>query len=244
MDTNEWSAEAFGIYNRLLHHQWVNGSIPFDMKTLAQISFVGIKMMTRRWKEMASKFEFDDTHRGRNKRLEETREKQRQYIEKQREKGKKRASKMWEGHVAAAMTPAIKRLQPKDSPSSSTSSSTSKRKNFIIPSLDEVTDYCVERRNVIKPQTFIDHYTGNGWKVGSNPMKDWKAVIRTWETRGGNGNGGIRTNRSDPRDAALQSREDAEIAAITARWEAAKKSTSDKAGRVTGDDDAPDFQGE
>jgi hypothetical protein len=136
-------------------------------------------------------------------------------------------------------------VNQKPTPSSSTSSSTSKkkRKTFTIPSFEEVKAYCLERKNVINPQTFIDHYTGNGWKVGINPMKDWKAVIRTWETRGGNGNGGIRTSRSDPRDASLQSREDAEVAAITAKWEAAKKSSSDNAGRTSRNNDAPDFQG-
>ena len=30
-------------------------------------------------------------------------------------------------------------------------------------------------------QRFIDYYTSNGWKVGRNPMKDWKAAVRTWE---------------------------------------------------------------
>lgn len=241
MDTNEWSAEAFGIYNRLLNHQWVNGSIPSDTKTLAQISFVGIKTMSRRWTEMASKFEFDETHRGRNKRLEETREKQRQYIEKQSEKGKKRAAEMWKDHIAVAIPPAIPRLQPKHSPSSSTSSSI-KRKIFIIPSVEEIRAYCIERKNQINPQTFIDHYTGNGWKVGSNPMKDWKAVVRTWEARGGNGNGtGIRTSRSDPRDSSLQSRTDAEVSAALARHAASQNAARDKTGRTAGNDDAPDF---
>ena len=30
-------------------------------------------------------------------------------------------------------------------------------------------------------QRFVDHYTANGWKVGKNSMKDWKAAVRTWE---------------------------------------------------------------
>jgi len=25
------------------------------------------------------------------------------------------------------------------------------------------------------------HYQSNGWKVGRNPMKDWKGAVRTWE---------------------------------------------------------------
>lgn len=29
-------------------------------------------------------------------------------------------------------------------------------------------------------QRFVDYYTANGWKVGRNPMKDWKAASRNW----------------------------------------------------------------
>lgn len=57
----------------------------------------------------------------------------------------------------------------------------SKSKNTIPPSLEEVTAYCNERHNNIDPQTFIDFYQSKGWMVGKNPMKDWKACIRTWE---------------------------------------------------------------
>jgi DNA-binding transcriptional MocR family regulator len=55
---------------------------------------------------------------------------------------------------------------------------------FIRPTLEEVASYCEERKNNVDPQRFIDYYTANGWKVGRNPMKDWKAAVRTWE-RGG-----------------------------------------------------------
>ena len=30
-------------------------------------------------------------------------------------------------------------------------------------------------------EKFYDHYTANGWKVGRNPMKDWKAACRNWK---------------------------------------------------------------
>lgn len=30
---------------------------------------------------------------------------------------------------------------------------------------------------------FIDFYTAKGWKVGNQPMKDWKAAMRTWENK-------------------------------------------------------------
>lgn len=69
------------------------------------------------------------------------------------------------------------------------SSDKPKRTRFIPPTLDEVKAYCAERKNNIDPQHFIDYYESNGWKVGKNPMKDWKAAVRTWE-RNGYGNGG------------------------------------------------------
>lgn len=59
-----------------------------------------------------------------------------------------------------------------------------KRKRFTPPTLEEVQAYCIERGNNIDPQHFIDYYTSNGWQVGKNKMKDWKAAVRTWERNG------------------------------------------------------------
>ncbi|MDW7774577.1 MAG: hypothetical protein SCH71_16975 [Desulfobulbaceae bacterium] len=52
---------------------------------------------------------------------------------------------------------------------------------FTPPSLEEVRAYCLERNRGIDPEKWYDHYTSNGWKVGKNKMKDWKAAVRTWE---------------------------------------------------------------
>jgi len=49
------------------------------------------------------------------------------------------------------------------------------------PTIEQVTAYCKERGNAVDPQAWLDHYTANGWRVGKNPMKDWKAAVRTWE---------------------------------------------------------------
>lgn len=57
---------------------------------------------------------------------------------------------------------------------------------FIPPTVEEVKAYCEERKNGIDPEYWINHYTANGWKVGRNPMKDWKATVRTWERNGNN----------------------------------------------------------
>ena len=55
------------------------------------------------------------------------------------------------------------------------------RKKFTIPTPEEVQAYCNERNNGISGQQFCDFYSSKGWKVGSQPMKDWKASVRTWE---------------------------------------------------------------
>lgn len=57
------------------------------------------------------------------------------------------------------------------------------RKRFVPPTVDEVRDYCYDRGNSVDPQRFVDYYTSNGWMVGKNKMKDWKAAVRTWEQK-------------------------------------------------------------
>ena len=57
----------------------------------------------------------------------------------------------------------------------------SSKNHFAKPTLEEVSAYCIERKNAVDPQSFLDHYESNGWRVGKNPMKDWRAAVRTWE---------------------------------------------------------------
>jgi len=54
---------------------------------------------------------------------------------------------------------------------------------FTPPTVSEVKAYCVERKNSIDPQVFVDFYEANGWMRGKSKIKDWKACIRTWEQR-------------------------------------------------------------
>lgn len=54
---------------------------------------------------------------------------------------------------------------------------------FQKPSLEDVRAYCISRGNRVDPEQFCNFYDSNGWKVGKNPMKDWRAAVRTWEKR-------------------------------------------------------------
>lgn len=69
----------------------------------------------------------------------------------------------------------------------------SQRPAFVKPGINEVALYCHERKNNVNPHVWMDHYTSNGWMVGKNKMKDWRAAVRTWEGRnGGSGYGGAK----------------------------------------------------
>lgn len=56
-------------------------------------------------------------------------------------------------------------------------------KRFTPPVFEEVKAYCVERKNSINPQNFIDFYESKGWMIGKNKMKCWKSAVRNWESR-------------------------------------------------------------
>lgn len=58
-----------------------------------------------------------------------------------------------------------------------------KNVRFKKPLIDDIKIYVIERGGLIDPQRFYDYYESNGWKVGKNKMKDWKACVRTWEGR-------------------------------------------------------------
>ena len=58
-----------------------------------------------------------------------------------------------------------------------------KRKVFKKPTLDELKEYCLSSSLSVDYQYFYDYYESNGWKVGKNPMKDWKATLRNWDRK-------------------------------------------------------------
>ena len=53
--------------------------------------------------------------------------------------------------------------------------------NFSPPDVQDVKAYCMERKNNVDPERFIDFYEAKGWMVGKNKMKDWRAAVRNWE---------------------------------------------------------------
>ncbi len=54
---------------------------------------------------------------------------------------------------------------------------------FQKPTIQEVQEYCKERDNKLDAESFVAFYESKGWKVGNQPMKDWKSAVITWEKK-------------------------------------------------------------
>ena len=55
------------------------------------------------------------------------------------------------------------------------------RPHFQKPLIENVKAYFTELQLSNESDKFFDYYEGNGWRVGKNPMKDWKAAARNWK---------------------------------------------------------------
>jgi hypothetical protein len=59
-----------------------------------------------------------------------------------------------------------------------------KTTSFQKPSLEEIASYFSELGSSdTESEKFFDYYQANGWKVGRNPMRDWRATARNWTRR-------------------------------------------------------------
>ena len=59
-----------------------------------------------------------------------------------------------------------------------------KREQFIKPTVEEIEKFAHEYNlTKLDPQYFYDYYESNGWMVGKNHMKDWKATAKNWNRR-------------------------------------------------------------
>lgn len=74
------------------------------------------------------------------------------------------------------------------------------RARFSPPSPDDVSAYAAERGLDIDAAAFVDFYAAKGWKVGTSPMRDWRAAVRNWCRRDG-GRGRVGPSGQAPRGA-------------------------------------------
>lgn len=71
------------------------------------------------------------------------------------------------------------------------------------PSIHEITEHLIEKKyDDFTAQGFAaqfwNYYESNGWKVGRNSMKNWKAAIVTWELKNSKNAKGINGHNNKP----------------------------------------------
>ena len=111
-------------------------------------------------------------------------------IEQRKEAGKKSAEKRKRNSTTVnertrACTDSV---SESDSVSDSVSTkvdeeSKKKTSRFLKPTIQQLQDFISEKKYSVNTETFFNYYEANGWKVGKNSMKDWKAAIRTWQSK-------------------------------------------------------------
>lgn len=101
------------------------------------------------------------------------------YIDKQRVNGAKggRPSKPKETQKTQAF---LEKPKKPDSVSVSVNESDNV-KRFIKPTTQQIKEHMLQHGMSDESERFYNYYEANGWKVGRNPMKNWKAAIMTWK---------------------------------------------------------------
>ena len=72
------------------------------------------------------------------------------------------------------------------------------------PTYAAIAAYIHERGDAIDAGRFYDYYMARGWQTGTGAVKDWKALVRTWEQTQRMIAPEARQDSSDPRIAALE----------------------------------------
>lgn len=78
------------------------------------------------------------------------------------------------------MTILLKRIEALEERVKQLESKRAASTKFTPPSLSDIVDYT---QDVVLAKRFYTFYESNGWKVGRNPMKSWKAAADQWKAR-------------------------------------------------------------
>jgi hypothetical protein len=95
-----------------------------------------------------------------------------------RKRNQDNARKRWDATASSGIPKSTKNA---DSVSDSVSVSVNDKKVFNKPTIEDVKTYMKELGMNDISERWMSHYESNGWLVGKNKMKDWKASVRTWK---------------------------------------------------------------
>jgi len=182
--------EETGAYIDALAICWREGSIPACPEMLARLIGKGcstdVATVVQRVFNIRCASECSSVERLKHKRLEIEREKQRARSEQQAAAGKRSAEIKRETQEKARKPKAANKRStcvqhPNNSSSSSLDEDGPPLSDAIPPQLEWVVEYCSERNKGVNAHKWFNHYSANGWLVGKNKMKDWRAAVHTWE---------------------------------------------------------------
>ena len=117
------------------------------------------------------------------------------YIDKQKENGAKggRPKKEQETQITQPFFEEPKKADNvNDNVSDNVNDKKKQRDVFIKPSIVEIKTYMTEIGMADVSEKWFDYYESNGWLVGKNKMKNWRAAVRTWK------NNNLLTNTTTP----------------------------------------------
>lgn len=181
MGTIAMTAEEVGAYIRLLCVQWDIGGLPNDDSTICRLGGCGGNAVA----SIRAKFEVGQDGKLRNRRLEEEREKQRIYREKQAENGAKR----WLGNAkpqALAKPSHMPEGMPNGcspSPSPSPSSDSDSNISYGEKKVSEKTSHQIRAEKLFRRResTPWDKATLKAWAgskpaIEATPEDEWKLL--------------------------------------------------------------------
>lgn len=147
------------IAGKLIKHifAYVNDDNPITSDLLLEIAFEPIKLQLKR-----DLRKYDE------------------YIDKQRVNGAKggRPTKPNETQKTQAFFDKPKKA---DNVNANVNANEINKKGFVKPTIEELKEYMREQGMNDIAENWLNHYEANGWMVGKNKMKDWKASVRTWK---------------------------------------------------------------
>ena len=134
------------------------------------------------WEQVKCKFIQDDEGLWYNVRLDIEKDKRKTFTESRRNniksKGKPKDTTSYETHMNVHMKPHMENVNENINKDINNIKS---RCNF-----EQAFEYISIRIGVdkakIEAEKFVNYYESNGWKVGKNPMKNWKAAANNWIT--------------------------------------------------------------
>lgn len=176
-----------GLYMDLLCYCWREGWIPSDESAIAQLCNCHDLAIIEPCLSLFDSHP-EDEKKLIHKRLDSERKKQLVHSNERSTTGKKGAEARW-GKGKRAHGSAIKQPLAKNGSSSSSSPSTSVvtilKNSKGKCTMDEAESFAVEIGLPKSDGEATFHkWEGSGWVNGKNPVRDWKATMRSWKTAG------------------------------------------------------------